>query len=119
MSLLDERSLLLSLFLSGIFRHSFSHILLQELVALCFVVLVECHIVVADEVVALLSRRFWSLTVAIFEPCEHRLTDVNATVVDDIGLHHLIAVSLHNLRERPSEEVIAHVSEVEWLVGVR
>ena len=44
---------------------------------------------------------------------------MNTTVVDDVGLDHFIAVCLHDLSQRPAEEVVAHVTEVERLVGVR
>ena len=44
---------------------------------------------------------------------------MNTAVVDDVGFHHAIAISFHDLRKRPSEEVIAHVSEVQRLIGVR
>ena len=39
------------------------------------------------------------------------------TVIHDICLHHLVAVCRHNLCERPSEQVVSYVSQVEWFVG--
>ena len=63
------------------------------------VVLVEGYIVVADEVVALLAGSFWSFAIAPLEPSEHRLTDVNATVVNDVCLDYLVAVGLHDLSQ--------------------
>ncbi len=118
-SLLDERSLVLSLLSGSLFVHAILHILLLELCDFLTVVLVESHIVVADEVVALLARSLRSLAVAPLEPSEHRLADVDTTVVYDIGLDHLVAVGLHNLCQRPTEQVVAHMTEVERLVGVR
>ncbi len=81
--------------------------------------LVESHIEVANQVVALHSAGLRSNAVTPFEPCQHRLADVDTTIVHDIRLHHLVAVSRHNLCQRPSKEVVAHVSKVERLIGVR
>ena len=118
-SFLDERSLCLSLLCGSLFLHAFLDVLLLELSDFLTIVLVEGYVVVADEVVALLARSLWSLAVAPLEPSEHGLADVDATVVDDVGLDHLVAVGFHDLGQRPTEEVVAHVTEVERLVGVR
>ena len=118
MSLLDERTLSLGLLLGSLFSHAFSHILGLQLLHLLAVVFVERHIVVANEVIALLAACLGCLAVAPLEPCEHRLADVYASVVHDVGLHHAVAVGLHDLCERPAEQVVAHMSEVERLVGV-
>ena len=80
--------------------------------------LVEGHVIVANKVVALLSRAFGSSTIAPLFPRQHRLTDVNPAVVNDVCLHNAVAVGLHYLRQRPSEEVVSHVSEVQRLVGI-
>ena len=93
-SLLNQRSLLFCLFFVHALAHKFFHFLA--------VVLVEGYVVVADEVVALLAAALWSLSVAPFLPGEHRLTDVNTSVVNYVCLHHAVAVSLHNLCQRPS-----------------
>ena len=82
------------------------------------VVLVERHVVVADEGVAFLARSLRCFSVAELQPSQHRLADMNTAVVHDVGLHHAVAVSLHDLRQRPAEQVVAHVSEVERFVGV-
>ena len=95
--LLDERSLFLGFLLSLFLAQTFGDILRSELLHLFAVVLVESHIVVADEVVAFLSACLGCFPVAIFQPCEHRLADVYSAVVDDVCLHHFVAVSLHNL----------------------
>ena len=47
--------------------------------------------------VAFLAAGLRRFAIAILQPCQHRLADVNATVVDDVRLNHLIAVSLHYL----------------------
>ena len=79
---------------------------------------VESHIVVADEVVAFFADRFGSVAVAPFLPSEHRLTDVDAAVVDDVGLNHLVAVGFEDARQAESEQIVADMTQVEWLVGV-
>ena len=94
MSLLDKRSLLLCFLLV----HALSH----ELLHLLTIMLVEADIVVTDKVIALLAARLGSLTIAVFQPGKHRLTDMYTAVVHDVGLHHLIAVGLHDLSQRPA-----------------
>ena len=63
---------------------------------------IEEDIEIADKVVALLSCLLWRDAVAPLLPRKHRLTDVNTAVVHNVGLHHFVAVSLHNLRQRPT-----------------
>ena len=93
-SLLDKRSLLLCFLLV----HALSH----ELLHLLTIMLVEADIVVANEMVTLLATRLGSLTIAVFQPSQHRLTDMYTAVIHDVGLHHLIAVGLHDLSQRPA-----------------
>ena len=118
MSLNDEWCLVLGTFLSLLFVHTLCNKLRLELLHLLTIVLVESHIVVADEVVTLLSARLRSLSIAPLLPSEHGLTDMYSTVVHYIGLHHTVAVNFHDLCERPSQEVVAHVSQMERLIGV-
>ena len=114
----DERCLVLGFLLSLFLVHALSDELRFQFVALLFIVFVEEHVEVTDEVVALLVGCFGCDAVAPLDPSEHRLHDVDASVVDDIGLDDLVAVGLHDLGEAPSEQVVAHVSEMERLVGV-
>ena len=107
---LDERCLLLGFLLVHALGHEFLHLLT--------IVLVEGHIVVADEVVTFLTTGLWCLAIAVFQPCQHRLADMDTTVVHDVGLHHLVTIGFHDLRQRPSEEVVTHMSEVQGLIGV-
>ena len=86
---LDEWSLLFCLL--------FVHALGYELLDFFAVVLVESYVVVANEVIALLAAAFRSLAIAPFQPCQHRLTNVDAAVVHNVCLHHMVAVGLHNL----------------------
>ena len=110
-SLLDEGCLLLGL----LFVHAFGH----ELLHLLTVVLVEQHVVVANEVVALLATRLRRLAVTPLQPCQHRLADVYATVVDDVRLHHAVAIGLHDFGQAPTQQVVAHMAQVQRFVGVR
>ena len=43
---------------------------------------------------------------------------MDAAVVDDVGLDHLVAVGSHDLCQRPSQKVVAHMPQMEWFVGV-
>ena len=95
MSLLNQRSLYLSFLCGSFFVHAILHVLSLELCDFLTIVLVEGYIVVADEVV--LAGSFRSFAIAPLEPGEHRLTDVDTTVVNDVCLDYLVAVSLHNL----------------------
>ena len=61
------------------------------------IVLVEGNVAVADEVVALLACAFGRGTIEPLLPSKHRLADVDATVVDDVGLHYLVAAGSDNL----------------------
>ena len=108
----DEWSLVLGFLLSLFLVHALSDELRFQFVALLFIVFVEEHVEVTNEVVALLVCRFGCDAVAPLDPSEHRLHDVYTTVVDDIGLDDFVAVGLHDLGEAPSEQVVAHVSEV-------
>ncbi len=80
--------------------------------------LVKQHVEVADQMVALLSGLLGSHAFAPFLPCEHRLADVYAAVVDDVGLHHTVAARLEYLRKAESEQIVAHMSQMERLVGI-
>ena len=79
---------------------------------------VECHIEIADEVVAFLAGFLGSDPFAPFLPCEHRLADMDTAVVDDVGLHHLVPVGFKDAGERVTQKIVADVAEVEGLVGV-
>ena len=129
----DEHGLCLfdewCLFLSGLLVHALRH----EFLDLSFVLYIKAHIVVANQVVTFLAAILRCLAIAELLPCEHRLADVNTTVVDDIhrladvnttvvddiGFHYVPAVCLLNLSDRVAKQVIAHVTEVQRLVGVR
>ncbi len=43
---------------------------------------------------------------------------MDAAVVDDVGLHHAVAARFEDLGEAVAEQVVAHVTQVKWLVGV-
>ena len=102
----------------SLFGILFAHALRHKVGNFGFEVLVKFHIEIADEVVALLARFLGGDSVAPLLPSEHRLADVDTTVVYDVGFHHLVAVCLENFGEAETEEVVAHVPQVERLVGV-
>ena len=103
---------LLGFFVQGVVvsRQQGFHLLLK--------LLVEQHIEVADEVVALLARRLGRAAVAPLQPCQHAFADVDATVVDQIDAHHFLAVGLHNLRNAPTKEVVTDMAQVQRLIRV-
>ena len=107
-------SALLCLFVGHTFGLQFG----RQFCQLGTIMLVEGHVIVANEVVAFLSRAFGSGPIAPLLPCQHRLTDMYSAVVDDVCLYHTVAVGFHNLGERPSQEVVSHMSEVQRLVGI-
>ena len=94
------------------------HAFLHEVGHFGLEMLVEEHVEVADEMVALLAGLLGGDTVAPLLPGEHRLADVYAAVVDDVGLHHAVAARGEYLREAPSEQYVAEVAQVEGPVGV-
>ena len=117
-SLLDERSLFLGLLFGLLFAHAVGHELGFELFHLVAVMLVKGHIVVAYQVVALLAAGFRRFAVAVFQPGQHRLADMYATVVDDVGFHYLVSVGLHDFGKAPSQQVVAHMPQMQRFVGV-
>ena len=109
--LLHERTLLLGFFLGNVLPgHDFFHFLLE--------MPVESHIEVSDKMVSLLAGAVGSGSFAPFLPCQHRLADVYAAVVDNVGLHNLVAVGLQYLRQRIAEQIVADMTEMQGLVGV-
>ncbi len=94
------------------------HSLLFQGLELFLVVLVEKHVEVADKVVALLAGGFGGYAFAPFLPGEHRFADVDAAVVDNVGLDHAVAACGDDARQRVAEQDIAEVAQVEGLVGV-
>ena len=111
MSLPDQRSLLLGPLLVHALRHESLHLLA--------IVLVESHIIIANEVIALLAARLGSLAIAILEPSQHTLADMYAAIVDYISLYHLVAIGLHHVGQRPAQEIVAHMPQMQRLVGIR
>ena len=116
--LLNERTLLFGLGLGIVGSHALSLKFSLQLLHLGTVVLVKGHIVVANQVVALLAAAFGCFAVAIFEPCQHRLADVYTAVVHNIGFHHAVAVGLYYAGQGPAQQVVAHMAQVQGLVGV-
>ena len=95
-----------------------AHAFLHKLGQLGLVVLVECYIVVADEVVTLLAAALGCSALAPLLPSEHRLTDVYASVVHDVGLYNPVTICCNDVREGITEQVVAYVAKVERLVCI-
>ena len=68
--------------------------------------------------VTLLAARSWSLTVTEDLPSIHRFADVDTTVVHKIHLHHIVTANLKKLSNRPSEKIVADVTEVKRFIGI-
>ena len=115
---LHQRTFGFSFCLGLLFTHAFGHETGHQFLHFSLVVFVECHIIVANQVVALLAGRFGSFALTVLQPGQHALADVDTTVVHDVGLHHAVTVGRHNIGQRVAQEVVAHVSEVEGLIGV-
>ena len=95
------------------------HALGFEGCGLFFQLIAEEDVEVANQMVALLARRFRCRAIAPLLPGEHRLANMDATVVHDIGLDYLVAIGLQNPCQAISQQIIADVPQVERLVGVR
>ena len=115
---LHERTFFLGLLLGSFGLHAFGLETCFELCHFGAVVLVEGYVVVAYQVVTLLARGLGRFAVAVFQPGQHRFTDVDAPVVHDVGLDHAVAVGFNHTGQCPAQKVVAHVPQVEGLVGV-
>ena len=80
-----------------------------ELRTLFLIMLVKKHVEIAYEVVALLTCRLGRTAVAPLHPRQHRLHNMDASVVDDVGFDDPVAVSLHDFSQRPAEKIVANV----------
>jgi hypothetical protein len=78
----------------------------------------EPNIILADKMVPLQAGTLGSLAVTELFVGEHRLADMDATVVDEIDLSHLGSVGPEDRADAFAETVVAHMSEVEGLVGI-
>ena len=77
------------------------------------------HIEVSDKVVALDSGGLGRFAVAVAAVCEHGFADVNAAVVHEVDRDDRVADACEQGAERHADGVVADVSEVLRLVGVR
>ena len=71
----------------------------EEEVSIGFILFVETHIVVANQVVTFLAAILRCLAVAELLPSEHGFADMNTTVVNDICLHNIPTVRFLNLSD--------------------
>ena len=109
---LHQRWLSLSFCFSFFLVHPFCLILSHQLFYFRFVMLVKSHIIIANQVVAFLAWRFGSFAITIFQPSQHRLADMDSTIVHNIGFHYLIAICRHYICQRITQQIIADVSQV-------
>ena len=114
----DEGRFLLGLVLGRLGLHAFALVLSAELGYLLAIVLVKEHIVVAYEVVALLAGALGRLAVAPLLPGQHGLADMDAAIVDYVGLDHALAARLLDVGQRPAQQVVAHMAQMKRFVGV-
>ena len=87
-------------------------------VDLGLVLLVKTHVVLAHQVVPFDAAGFWSFSASKALPSHHGLANVNAAVVDDLHLLHLVPHRFQNARYGVPQEVVAQVAQMQWLVGV-
>ena len=76
------------------------------------------HVAVTHEVVALYSGAFRGGAVHALLPCVHALADVHAAVIHQSNLYNLVARRGQQTAHRISKEIVAHVAEVQGLVGI-
>ena len=71
--------------------------------------LIEEDVEVPDQMIALLPCTLRGSSIAPALPGEHRLTDMDASVVDDVRLEDLIPRSFEDEGDTVAKEVVAHV----------
>ena len=108
-SLLNKGRFFLSQGLSLVFIHTTGYVLCLELCTFVLVMLIKKHVEIAYEVVAFLSSRLGRTTVTPLYPRQHRLHNMDTTVVDNVGFDNPVAVGLHNFSQRPAKQVVANV----------
>ena len=81
--------------------------------------LVVFDVELSDQMITLHAGRLRRAAVA--EPLvrDHRLADVDAPVVDQVDFDHVVTDPLQQRSQRHAERIVAHVTEVLRLVGVR
>ena len=85
---------------------------------LLLVGLVELHVVLPHELVALEAGAARGLAVTELLPSHHAFADVDTAIVDHLHLDDLVAGCLKNAAHAPPEEDVAQVAKVQRLVGV-
>ena len=89
-----------------LFRHAFFH----QFGKFRFIMLVERHIVVAYQMITFLAGAFRSFAVSVFLPCQHGFADMDTTVVYYIRLYYSVSVCSHNVSQRISQKIVAHMT---------
>ena len=68
--------------------------------------------------IAFHPRRRGRLAVAVALPCKHRLADMDAPIVHQVGFDDPVSVGLENPGDGDAEQVVADMAEMQRLVGV-
>ena len=97
---LHQRRFGFGLCLRFIVTHSLRCKLSHQLLYFRLIMLIERDIIITYQVVAFLAGSFGSFTVSVFLPCQHGFTDMDTTVVYNIGFYHFIAVRSHDICQR-------------------
>ena len=104
-----------SIFLCILLGHSACN----KIIHFLLVDIVELHVTVAYEMVALFTWRLRCLAIEILLPRKHWLADVDSPVIDKSNFHHVVSAGFEKAGNWISEEVVPDMSEVERLVRVR
>ena len=108
--LFDEGCFGLCFLHGSVFREAFLHVTGLQFIAFGLVMTVECHVEITYQVVAFLAGLFGCYTVSPLQPRQHRLANMNASVVNDVRFNHLVTVGFHDFCQRPAQKIVAHVA---------
>ena len=92
------------------FAQTFTLELRHQLFDFSLVMLIESHIIITNQMITFLSGRLGSFTVAILLPRQHRLTDMNTTVIHNICLYHSVAIGRNDICQCITQQVIADMA---------
>ena len=110
LNLEHARGLRLGRFFVKALSHEFAHLAPEFLV--------KAHVKIADKVVAFFACGIGSDSAPELLPRPHALANVDAAVVHNLNLNHFAAAGLEDAAHAVPQQNVAHVPEVERLVGV-
>ena len=61
---------------------------------------VKFHIVISHQFVAFGLRRFGCCSISEFFPSQHRFTNVDSSIIDDLGFDDIVAFFFQNISDR-------------------